>query len=359
MTANTIDTILKNIKWRYKGIWYANKENEGEDIEDLPDSKKYQIVKLPHGPLINIELLDQVQEKLSDTYEKRKRSGIDRVYLLTHILEWEDGSKYYGGCAKNRRYHYYYSKGNGKNIRCEEIEKIVIDRIKEYFHDSPTFKKLVEKAVIQRSEDIPKIDNEIGSIENKLLKLEEENEKLRDHIHDPAQTGKNFFIEWLEKEVGIIQGKKSKLENDLIALRSKRQEVIDSSGLKKLEQTACEFVERFETLTGVEKRSFIERMIAKIVIRKENKIELHVRWSPVTATTEMTESSFRNEYGGELLPHKIFCSIMQNSRILLMFRPFSQSLKSVCSTIYILKKAFQLHKLQASFFAQRTKFQKL
>lgn len=129
-----------------------------KDQGALPDTKRFQIVELPHGLLIEEKLLDNVEEKLTYTFTKRKRSSKNgRIYLLTHILEYEDGSSYYGGCANGLQYFYYYSKGSGPNIRCEEIEKIVIDRIKAYFKGNEIFSRLVEDAVKKRINELPKI----------------------------------------------------------------------------------------------------------------------------------------------------------------------------------------------------------
>lgn len=111
--------------------------------------------------------------------------------------------------------------------------------------------------------------------------------------------------------MGTIKENRRKLENDLSLLRIKRQEVLNSSGLEDLEKTASDFIARFDTLRGIEKRNFIERMIAKIVLREGNKIEFHVCWSPVTSVTGMTESSTRCDDGE-------YPSIIQNSSCVLI-----------------------------------------
>lgn len=281
LTAHMIDTVIDNAKWRYRGLWYANKENEHKDPEFLPETKRFQIVDLPHGLLIEESFLDKVEEKLKNTYEKKKRCGKDgRIYMLSHVLEFEDGSTYYGGPAKDRQYFYYYCKGKGPNIRCEEIESVVIDRIKCYFRGNKLFQRLVENAVKKRIQELPKLDSQIGHVQKELSVLEEENNDLRSQLRDKAKRSGMGFMRWLEGEVEKIQKSKEEKERELALLLHARSELIRKSGLERLESTAQEFIARFDSLTGVQKRDYIERMIAKVVIKKDNKIEIHVLWEP-------------------------------------------------------------------------------
>ena len=85
---------------------------------------------------------------------------------------------------------------------------------------------------------------------------------------------------WLEDEVEKIQAKKLKLEQDLGLLFCARADLMKKSGLESLEQAATEFISKFDQLSGAQKRSFIERMMHKIVIKKDNKLELHVNLDP-------------------------------------------------------------------------------
>lgn len=299
LTARVVDTVIENVKWRYRGLWHANKENKHRDQGELPETKRFQIVKLPHGPLIEEKLLDKVEQKLTDTYVNRKRSGKEgRIYLLSHILFYEDGSSYYGGPGKGREYFYYYCKGDGPNIRCDEIEKLVIDRIKAYFKGNEIFARLVENAIKKRIEELPKLDHEISLVQNALQSLEDENNSLRAELKEKAKRERPGFMDWLEKEVEKINDQKIKRDQELNILFNARADLMKKSGLENLEKTAIEFIERFEQLTGVQQRDFIERMIAKIVIKKDNALELHVLWDPKKGVTRMTKSSISDQNGG-------------------------------------------------------------
>lgn len=299
LTAHMVDTIIDNAKWRYRGLWHANKDNEGRDQDELPENKRFQLVELPHGPLIEEKLLDKVEEKLHETYAKRKRSAKDgSIYLLSHILQYEDGSTYYGGPGKDRQYYYYYCKGPGPNLPRDEIEKIVIDRIKAYFKGNDIFNNLVKETVKKRISELPKTDHEIERINKELKDLDDESQDLCNELREKAQRTKLGFMSWLEEQVEKINEQKAKRKQDLAILLHARADLMQKSGLENLENTALEFIEKFDVLTGVEKRSFIERMIAKVVIKKDNQLELHVLWDPKKSVTRTTKSSISEVNGG-------------------------------------------------------------
>jgi DNA invertase Pin-like site-specific DNA recombinase len=301
LTRHALDTIFENVRWRYRGLWYANKDNEGKDPEELPENKRFQIVELPHGPLIDQDLLKKVEEKLADTYAKKKREGKEnRVYLLSHLLEYEDGSKYYGGPAKGRSqyYYYYYSKGGGPNLKCSEIEEVVIDRIKSYFKGNEIFNRLVANAVKKRITEVPKIDHQIIFLKRELEELEDENQDLLKRLRSKEHRKSQVFMDWLETEVEKLSAKRTRKEQELSAVYASRDDLIKKSGLENLQKASAEFIARFDELSGVEKRNFIERMIQKIVVKQDNKIELHVLWDPKKGVTRTTNGSFSDRNGG-------------------------------------------------------------
>ncbi|HYX34132.1 MAG TPA: recombinase family protein [Oligoflexus sp.] len=149
LTPFMLEQALFNCKWRYRGLWFANLENEGENDQSLPASKKFQVVSLPHGPLIDLELLDQVQRILDDPARKNKRAGSrDYVYMLSHILFHDPGvSRYTGASAKSAAHRYYYAADKKLRIRCEEIDPIVLEALKSHLLESDRFQALVARAV--------------------------------------------------------------------------------------------------------------------------------------------------------------------------------------------------------------------
>ena len=118
-------------------------------------------------------------------------------------MEYEDGSTYYGGPGKDRQYWYYYCKGNGPNIRCEDIEKAVINRIKAYFKGNEIFKRLVENAVkygVYESVDQAEIEISTSCSED-ALKIKIRNDYDPDFV---TKKGEGIGLKNIETRLGII-----------------------------------------------------------------------------------------------------------------------------------------------------------
>jgi DNA invertase Pin-like site-specific DNA recombinase len=180
LTRHILDTVLRNVRWRYRGLWYVNLENQHVDPELLPEPERFLEVELPHGSLIDIKLLDAVEEKLADTHKKNKQSGSDNfIYLLSHVLYYEDGTKFSGQAGKGRAYRYYFNKENNIRIRHDEIDKIVVKDIRQYFLDQKQFSVMVENAVKLRQAELPKIDQHIRNLTKQLERLEQASLDLR------------------------------------------------------------------------------------------------------------------------------------------------------------------------------------
>ncbi len=299
LTERMVDGVIDHAKWRYRGLWYANRENRDKDIKLLPPSKQFQIVKLPHGPLIDEKLLDQVEAKLADTKKHKKKSGSDDyIYLLSHILFYEDGSNFSGQCAKNREYRYYHNRKNDQRIRCDEIHPVIIKRVKNYVTGFPEFNELVEAAILRRQIELPKIESQIHAIERDLQKMNESEQVLRDQLLDGTQRSKPEFMPWLESQVEKLGKDRKQKAGELESLERYRTEVLRKVGLESLAETVKTFRDRFDTLTWTEQRDMIEKVIKKIVVHQDNRLEIVVFGTPRGGVTGRNKSTERELNGG-------------------------------------------------------------
>lgn len=149
---------------------------------------------------------------------------------------------------------------------------MVIERIKAYFEGSDIFKRLVANAVKKRTDELPKLEQEIGRIKNEMQELADENRDLVEQLLEKSVRTRPGFMDWLAEEVDKIKAKKQKKEQDLAVLLHAQADLMKKSGLENLQKTASEFIQRFDEFSGVEKRDLIERMIHKIVIRRNNQL---------------------------------------------------------------------------------------
>ncbi len=296
---HALDIVFTNVRWRYRGLWYANRENQDHpNPELLPESKRYQIVKLPHGPLIDDDLLNKVQAKIDDTKVNRKKTGRDDyVYLLSRILFHEDGSRFTGESAKEGNYRYYYNAKHKMRTMCEDIDKLVLKRVKDYLCDSAVFKKLAETAIKQSQTELQKVDKEISDMKAELEKNDQAEDDLKKDLMDPEKRRSEKFMHWLEDEaLPSIEAKNKRLTVDLENKRIYRENLIRSSGLEKLQEVVREMVGKLDKLTGTEKRNFIERIIMSVTLRPGNVLELKVNSEPPSRVTAL-----RNHFSGSSL----------------------------------------------------------
>jgi DNA invertase Pin-like site-specific DNA recombinase len=191
LTPYMLDHILSNCKWRYRGLWFANLENKGDTDLSLPDSKRFQVVQLPHGPLIDIELLDQVQRILDDPARRHKRAGSKGyVYLLSHILVHTDGSRFTGASAKSGAYRYYLNPDLRLRIHCQDLDSVVLQTLKDHLLESEQFQSIVCKALKPKGPTDPKT----GAL------------KLLETLHKLPGAAQRTFIETLVKQVIVGDG---------------------------------------------------------------------------------------------------------------------------------------------------------
>lgn len=282
LSSHMLDIIFNNVRWRYRGLWRVNEDNKDVDDSTLPEFKRYQLVKLPHGPLLDEELLNQVQAKIDDTKAKRKKSGKDGyIYLLSRILYYEDGTPFTGESAKSGEYRYYYNGKHKIRLMCNEIDKLILSRIKEYLTNEDEFERLIAEAVKRGQDQLQKADDEIHELKAKLSKAIAAEGDLKNDLLDPEKRRSDKFMQWLENEaLPSLELQKRNLTIELEQKQNYRQYLFQASGLDRLKQVVKELVDQFSQLNGVQKRNYLERLVEKITIKSDNTLELKVFWEP-------------------------------------------------------------------------------
>ena len=297
LSEHMLDIIFENIKWRYRGLWYANKANKDVD-KNLPDSKKYQVVKLPHGPIIkNEQLLSDVEAKIADTLLNRKHvASDDYTYLLSHILFSEDGSRFTGQCAKERLYRYYFNEVSKARIPCEDIDKAVLTEFKKNVTDDALFNKMLEDAVLRRRRDLPRIQEQIRSTEKGLRELGDTDNQLQARLLNPKDSKSSDLMEWLDEQVQQLKKSRLRLKTELEALKLVEQELMEESSLDDLRKLSIGFLNNYDKLTGTERRNTLEKFVQKVVVRSDNTLELMFYEEPRTVIPSVTRRKKSSGY---------------------------------------------------------------
>jgi hypothetical protein len=81
-------------------------------------------------------------------------------------------------------------------------------------------------------------------------------------------------MDWLGTEVGHLGTQREAKLREVETLRSQRTEFMEDAGLTDLRKTSRDYLERFDRLTPTERRTIIESVIQKIVVKPDNKLEI-------------------------------------------------------------------------------------
>lgn len=162
----TLDTLLNNIKWRYRGKWFI----EGQE----------ELIELPHGQVLPDETLDQVQNKIDSISSRNIKCGLNNhVYLISGLLSDSKGNKYHGqkGNGRNDTYRYYYNPITKHRLDARGLEDKVCQKVKLYINSkSKTLEKLllsinndskqIRKSLLEDKRNITNNRERLTSLEN-------------------------------------------------------------------------------------------------------------------------------------------------------------------------------------------------
>ncbi|HRK09157.1 MAG TPA: recombinase family protein, partial [Pseudobdellovibrionaceae bacterium] len=274
ITMRVLDGVIENIQWRYRGRWRVDLDKHYRGQNALPTEEKQLIVKLPHGPVVDESLLDQVHDKLERCARKPIKAGKNgHIYLLSNLLVAKDGSKFQGQPGKDIRY--YFNPTQKLRIRCEELDRTIITEVKKQVHDDSRFAELVEASVKRRQIDLPKVEDEIRAPQKSLDELEDKNQKLSARLL-AAESLDDNLMRWMSDQVVALQNAKQFKIRELESLKNKRSEILDESGLRDIQKQVKKALQGFDGLTRVQQRTLLEKIISKITVVSDKEIEIRL-----------------------------------------------------------------------------------
>ena len=133
--------LLENPKYRgsakFKDTW-----NQFPQLQDDDGMVKWEYA---HGAIIDEETAANVDAVIASMRQKNPKKSKYNGFLLTGILVGEDSSRYHGDPAKSGANPYYYNKTLKQRIPCEELDKLVVKRVKEYLEKQGIIEEVIDK----------------------------------------------------------------------------------------------------------------------------------------------------------------------------------------------------------------------
>ena len=227
----------------YIGKKVINKTARWKDDEKLPDAKRYRLVEAVWPGIVDPEIFAKVQSLMArNATTKKNVAG-----KVRHTFVFSRGLLHCGTCsrpmdcksgtsAKGKTYFYYRCRECGLNVPAAEIEKVVVQRIREIVRDKKILSKLVDETNLQLQEELPQLQErrtalerdltevkrQVGSLLSKLVDLEGSEalgpvkEKLEDLTRQ--RTGFESGLEELDSTIASVKGKAVNHETVLAAL---------------------------------------------------------------------------------------------------------------------------------------------
>lgn len=167
---------LRKLLSNHKLRGYSEFEDTWNQFPNLQDHNKMVKWDYGHmreqGPVVPIDLWNQVQDLLGKNKKNKSRSKSDVTYLLSGILFRSDGSKLTGASAKGGRNRYYEDRKN-KDLRIpkEDIEKAVLERIRDYTSLPSLLRNLVERHGLNKSSRLDTLKAETNQVRFELASL--------------------------------------------------------------------------------------------------------------------------------------------------------------------------------------------
>lgn len=229
-------------------------------------SKNEEVVRASWEPLVDLEVFNQVQEKLSNNKNKFKPDEWKRyAYPLTELVVCGECGKKLGGKSahgKNKK-HYYYGHPRQINsdgvthlqrcrlerVRAERIEDLLLKSLKNLIEVPKTIEHWLEIYAKSTHSEIPALEGRLKSLDSEIESKSKRVQNLVSRIAElPSEIPADAFYQQIkETNQKIIEFKSTRTELMSKSL-SLKGNTIDKDGLidkikrtvAKLEQTPIE-----------------------------------------------------------------------------------------------------------------------
>ena len=224
---HSLITLLSSPK--YVGKWYRNKDSKSKPQDRLTPHEQYHEIDLPHGAVIDLDLWNQVQNKLAELAKSsgKHKNGNNRVYPLSGgLLRYEDGSHFKGYCGNGltQTSFYYRNVQNKINIKAPTIEQDAVKTIASIVAKGKEYQDAIKKFGADVADHLQFLESQLLKLEAQLVQTQMEKrdylENLRTLLKSCGGTEevtaiKDGFKDHLEQ----VSGKQQELEQQIDKLK--------------------------------------------------------------------------------------------------------------------------------------------
>ena len=235
----------------------------------------------PHGPVIPLELFEEA-EKILEKNAKFNCRLRGTVYYLSGILHFEDGTKFSGAGAhgRNQEYQYYHCPKQKFRLTKDEIEELIINRVKEYLTNSEVLKKMIAEANSMANMGTALIQEEVTNLRKRIKEGRQVIDGFSNYVRQAALTSPDKLetvIRTITEERDKAQTEVLLLERELTFKEGRLRELKDDRKDKEMREHLDGLLKNFDSQDDLKKREIIQLIIPRAIVYKDNKLELWVR----------------------------------------------------------------------------------
>ena len=290
----TILQVLKNRVYTGTLIQGRNQKHlfEGKKRERL-DEEHWTITEDAHEAIISLDTFEKVQEKISSKSNSIKNSrkenknakddtvfrgklycGICKRKMSVHMQKSGNKTVFYFSC---NRFREFTTEKCGTSITEATLEKTVKAAFEAILlSNSKSYKAYLNAYDNLKIEMDKKKEKEITEIERKILGFS----RLQSEYYEKYVLGK-WSKEDFEREKGLLGKKKAELE-----ILKERQVAIFEKEVFELEERHKYLTALFKGKTKKWDKDFVDSIIDKIFIGKDNTIEIKFNFEETPVITE-------------------------------------------------------------------------
>ena len=282
----------------YIGKKEINKKKKGLDQAKLPESQRYKIVQARWEPIVDEDKFWRVQELLQKNRESKHNcvKAIKHNYVLNRGLLWcaKCGSQMEGTCGTGRggKKHYYYVCKNKEcrfKVPAGEVERVVLERIKELSTRSDILEGIVKRTNERLKTELPQLrerkdafERELGDIKAAATGI------IRDRDKIGGEKGEVFIRETLEE----LGDRRKEVENGIQEVDQAIREIErESVSHRDVMRALSEFSEVFGQIPPYQQREAVKLVVNRVELASDSmKMALYGRVAAVGPVSEGARS---------------------------------------------------------------------
>ncbi|MFH1038015.1 MAG: recombinase family protein [PVC group bacterium] len=278
----SVHRILHNLA--YLGRKEINKKQRGRD--DLPEERRYRVVKAVWPAIVDEEKFYQVAKltKANNHSNGNKARPVRHNYLLNQGFIWcgKCGKQMEGRSGtshRQKRYYYYACKNTLCRFRipADEIENIVLGRLKELARQRDILEEIVAATNIKLRKELPQLKEQKALLGKELDKIKNLADQL---LGDTANLATEENKVFLKEKLDDLAKRRRDLENGLEDVDMTIEEIERESVSKDLVKLALNnIMDAFDKANPYQQKQLLGLALHKVEI-SGNRIKLALRGRP-------------------------------------------------------------------------------